>query len=280
LGFDFSNKQLVLLEPEADVFQNLKKVVERMKAKGFSVGEIYRVGDRLEWIQNVLGLQPAPATQPADITPPPPASANGNAATPVSQAVPSPALSSGNANPQSTATSVGTSILAPPQPVSAPAPSAPSIYYTLVNPTKQLPATTPDKIRTIYKELQIVSVTGQRRAPHAVAALLRILIEITAQEYLMRKQAFYYDSSNNFRNPADPGRTYKELQVKLNYIANQCGLPGNIAQVLRTLLGQQLMTAELNQVVHSTIFTADAASIKGLWKNFENVFDHLISEIQ
>src|SRR5205823_6024066 len=136
-------KQLVLLEPEADVLQKLKKVVERMKAKGFNVGEIYRVGDRLEWIQNVLGLQPAPVTQPADITPPSPTSANGNAATPASQAAPSPALNSGTANTQSTAASAGTSTLAPPQPVSAPAPFAPSVYYTLVNPTKQLPATTP-----------------------------------------------------------------------------------------------------------------------------------------
>jgi hypothetical protein len=240
-----------------------------MNAKGFSVGEIYKVGDRLEWIQNVLELQPAAPSPSADTDTPTPS--NGNTNIPVPQIVPSLSPYNGAATAQPTTASAGTSTLAPPQPTITPAPSAPSVYYTLVNPTKLLPAATPEKI---------VNVTGQRRAPHAVAALLRILIEITAQEYLMRKQGFYYDSSNNFRNPADPGRTYKELQVKLNYIANQCGLPGNIAQVLRTLLGQQLMTAELNQVVHSTIFTADAASIKGLWKNFENVFDHLISEIQ
>jgi hypothetical protein len=146
LGFDFSNKQLTLLEPEADVLQKLKKVVERMNAKGFSVGEIYKVGDRLEWIQNVLGLQPAPATPPAGTTPPPPAASNGNVAAPPPQAAPSPAPSSGTATSQSTAASAGTSTLAPPQPAPAPALSAPSVYYTLVNPTKLLPATIPDKI--------------------------------------------------------------------------------------------------------------------------------------
>ena len=67
---------------------------------------------------------------------------------------------------------------------------------------------------------------------------------------------------------------------RLEYIANNCGLPGNIAQVLRTLLGRQLMTAELNQVMHNTIFTADAAAIKGIWQNYENVFDYLIGEMQ
>ncbi len=109
---------------------------------------------------------------------------------------------------------------------------------------------------------------------------LRILIEITAQEYLIRKQGFWYDSGNHFRNRNDPTKTYDELRDKLNYIANNCGLPGNIAQVLRALLSRQLMTAELNQVMHNTIFTADAAAIKAIWQNFESVFDYLIGEMQ
>src|SRR6266704_5111270 len=41
LGFDFTNKQLTLLEPEADVVQKLKKVVARMQAEGFRVNDIY-----------------------------------------------------------------------------------------------------------------------------------------------------------------------------------------------------------------------------------------------
>lgn len=280
LGFDFTNKQFVLLEPEEEVLAKLKKVVKRMEAKGFSVGEIYTVDQRLEWIQDVLELQPAPATPPAGTTPSPAAS-NGNAPPPP-QAAPSPAPSSGTATSQSTAASAGTSTLAPPQPTPAPAPSAPSVYYTLVNPTKMLPATIPDKIVKIYKELKIVNISGSgsRAAPHAVGALLRILVEVTAQEYLIKTQGFYYDRSDNFRNPKDRSKTYGELRQKLNYIANDCGLPGNIAQVLRALLGKQLMTVELNQLMHNTIFTADAAAIKGMWQNFEKVFDYLIGEIQ
>jgi len=288
LGFDFSNKQLTLLEPEAEVVQKLKKVVARMNAKGFSVNDIYHATDRLQWIQDVLGLQPAPATPPTSSTPPPPAASNGKTAAPAApppQAQLWPAPDSSAAAPQSTAPGVGTSTLAPPQPIPTPlppAPSAPSVYYTLVNPTKLLPATIPVKIVKIYKELQIVYISGsvQRAAPHAVGALLRILVEITALEYLMKKQKFYYDGSSNLRNPAEPGKAYSELRDKLNYIANNCGLPGNIAQVLKTLLSKQLMTAELNQVMHSAIFTADAAAIKGIWQNYENVFDYLIGEMQ
>jgi hypothetical protein len=284
LGFDFVNKQLALLEPEADVIAKLKKVVERMSAKGFSVTDIYHAPDRLQWIQDVLGLQPAPATpSPAQTPTPSPVASNGNSASPTPQPTPAAAPSGSNGASQPSATGTGTSTAAPPQPVSPPAPPppvAPSVYYTLVSPTRVLPATIPTKIVKIYKELQIVHVTGQRQAPHAVAALLRILIEITAQEYLIRKQGFGYDSGNHFRKRTDPTKTYDELRDKLNYIANNCGLPGNIAQVLRALLSRQLMTAELNQVMHNTIFTADAAAIKAIWQNFESVFDYLIGEMQ
>jgi hypothetical protein len=126
-----------------------------------------------------------------------------------------------------------------------------------------------------------VHVTGSRQpAPHAVAALLRILVEIAAQEYLMQKHSFEYDSGNHFRKRTDPAKRCDELRDKLYYIANESGLPGNIAQVLRVLLGKQFMTAELNQVMHSTIFTASGTSIKELWQNFEKVFDHLINEMK
>src|SRR5260370_15387305 len=182
-----------------------------------------------------------------------------------------PTVSNGNSNTPT-----------PPQP--SPSPSPPSnnqnSYQTLINPAKSLPLTTPDKITEIYKELQTVTISGSRAAQHAVGALLRILVEITAQEYLMKTQQFYYDKSNDFRNPADPGKTYSELHEKLKYIITNCGLPSNISQVLRALTGQQLMTAELNQVMHSTLFTASGTAIKDLWKNFEKVFDHLINEIQ
>jgi len=281
LGFDFTNKQLTLLEPEADVIQKLKKVVARMQAKGFRVNDIFYVTDRLNWIQDVLGLQPAVATSPADNTPAPAAS-NGSTATPAPQPVPSPSPN-GGAQP-SPAAGAGTSTPTPSQPTPAPAPTpippAPSVYYTLVNPTKVLPPAIPEKIQKIYRELQIVHVTGTRQAPHAVGALLRILIEITAQEYLVKKQSFYYDSSNHFRNPSDRSRTYDELRDKLNYIVASCGLPGNIASVLRALTGQQLMTVELNQLMHNAIFTASSTSIKELWRNFEKVFDHLIDEMK
>jgi hypothetical protein len=280
LGIDFPNKKLLLIEPEEDVLQKLEKVVERMSARDFGVGQIYKVDQRLEWIKDVLAPKQAVSIPSGDTATSTLAPSNGNAGTPAPKAAPSPSPSNGTSATQSPAANGDSITSTPPQPSPYPSPASPYSYQTLINPTKTLPATAPAKVAEIYKELQIVYITGQRSAPHAVAALLRILLEITAQEYLMRKQGFYHDGSNNFRNPADSGRTYNELRDKLNYITNQSRLPGNIAQVLRALLGQQLMTAELNQVMHSTIFTASSTSIKELWKNFERVFDHLISEIQ
>ncbi len=113
-----------------------------------------------------------------------------------------------------------------------------------------------------------------------MAALLRILIEITAQEYLMRKQGFELDSRNYFRNRAEQGKTYDELKEKLNYISNRCNLPGHLANALRVLVSDQLIATTLNQVMHNTIFRPGSIAIKELWQNFENVFDYLISEMQ
>ena len=281
LGFDFTNKQLTLLEPEADVIQNLKKVVVRMQAKGFRVNDIFYATDRLKWIKDVLNLQPAPVTPAPTPSPSPaPASTNGSTPVPVPTPVPAATPSNGTATSPSSTAGVGTSTPTPTQPTPAPASAAPSIYYTLVNKTNWLPATTPPKIIKIYTELQMVRVTGAGQAPHAVAALLRILVEITAQEYLEQKHGFYLDSGKHFRKRSEPRLVLDELRGKLEYIANNCGLPTKIAQVLKTLLGRDLMTAELNQVMHNTIFLADAAAIKGIWQNFENVFNYLIDEMK
>lgn len=275
LGIDFPNKKLILTESEEDVLQKLTKVVKRMKAKDFGVGEIYKVGQRLEWIRNVLAPQlAAPKSSVATNTSRPASSNTGTNTT-----APSPSPSGATNRSQPAVPSDGSSTPMPPQPAPTPAPTSPYSYQTLINPTKTLPATAPPKIAEIYKELQIVNIIGPRQAPHAVGALLRILVEITAQEYLLRTQGFTYDK-DTFRNPAEQGKSYSELIGKLNYIANRCSLPIHVAQVLKVLVTNQLVTTTLNQVMHSTIFTADATSIKGLWKNFEKVFDHLISEMQ
>jgi len=57
LGIDFPNKQLLLTEPERDVLQKFEKVVQRMRAKDFAVGQIYTANQRLEWIKNVLAQE-------------------------------------------------------------------------------------------------------------------------------------------------------------------------------------------------------------------------------
>jgi len=276
LGFDFSNKKLVLLEAERDVLQRLKKVVQRMSAKDFAVSQIYHAPQRVEWIKDVLAQKPAAPNPPKDTTTQPTTSPSSNASIPTPQPAPSPVPS----NDTKTPTPGAPSTPPPPQPSPTPAPPNPNIYYTLVNPTKSLSATAPDKIASIYKELQIVNITGRNAAPHAVAALLRILLEITAQEYLVRKQGFRIDGGNKFRNPAEQGREYDRLDEKLNFIANRCNLPGNLANALRVLVSDQLITTTLNQVMHNTIFRASSTAIKELWQNFEKVFDYLIGEMQ
>lgn len=64
------------------------------------------------------------------------------------------------------------------------------------------------------------------------------------------------------------------------FIANSRQLPGHLANALRVLVSEQLITTTLNQVMHNTIFRATSTSLKEQWQNFENVFDYLIGEIQ
>jgi len=280
LGIDFpKKKKFILIESQEEVLQRLKKLVEGMSAEDFNVGKIYTLAQRSAWVQNVLAPQPAAPSPSETGGTPAPVSSNGNASTPTPQPVPSPSPSNGTA-PQPTAPSAATSTLTSPALAPTPAPASPGGYYTLVDPNKSLPPTTPEKIKSIYRELQIVNITGRSAAPHAVAALLRILLEITAQEYLMRKQGFQLDSRNFFRNPAEQGKVYDRLDEKLNYIATRCNLPGNLANALRVLISDQLITTTLNQVMHNTIFRAGSTAIKELWQNFEKVFDYLIDEMK
>jgi hypothetical protein len=290
LGIDFPKKKLLLTESEQDVLQKLKKVVQRMSAPTFVVSHIYRANQRLEWIKDVLAQQPPTSNSPVSIPTSAPVSPASNGSGPASQGVLPFSSSSNNNTLQSAASNNDVSVSLVSQPPPSPSPTAGPVlppppsnsnnYPTLVNPTKLLPTTAPAKIASVYKELQTVYLFGQRAAPHAVGALLRILVEIIAQEYLMKKHGFKYDSSNAFRNPSEQGKVYSELREKLNYIANKCNLPSPIAQSLRALVSNQLITTTLNQVMHNTIFVADAAMIKGLWTNFEKVFDHLVSEMQ
>ena len=288
LGIDFPGGQLVLTDPEHQVIERLKKVIGHIGASGFSVRQIYHADQRVEWIGKVLAPT-SPTPQPSPIThTPSSASSNSNTASPAPAPSPNPnpvpaVPPSVNTNTSQTTTvsgSITNTSAPPPSPTSVPAPANPSSYTTLINHMNPLPATSSTKVVEIYKELQTVNVTGQRQAPHAVAALLRILIEIAAQEYLIKKQSFRLDGNNVFRNPAEHGKAYDRLDEKLNYIANRCNLPGNIANALRVLVHDQLITTTLNQVMHNTIFRANSTTIKDLWQNFEKVFDHLIDEMK
>lgn len=285
LGIEFSRGQMTLTDSEQQVVEKLKKVVERMGAGDFVVSQIYKSDQREQWIHDVLAPPPMLAPQPSQKVTPLPASSNSTANTPAPSPAPTvtPSVST-NTSQATTLSGVTNTSASTPQPAPTPPPSPinPSNYQTLVNPANPPPVTSSTKIVEIYKELQTVYLTGQRAAPHAVGALLRILIEITAQEYLLKTQGFQYDKNNssNFRNPDEQGKLYNDLIQKLNYIVNNCGLPGNITQALRVLTADQLITPTLNQLMHSSIFSADAAAIKGLWRNLEKVFDHLVNKIQ
>jgi hypothetical protein len=280
LGIDFpKRKKFILVEPQEEVLRRLKKVVEGMSAADFNVGKIYTLDQRSAWIRNILAPQPAersPSEAPA--APPAPSPSNGNTTAPGPRPAPSP--SNGASTPQPVAPSTGTNTATMPPPTPAPTPIGQGSSYALVDSNKTLPPTTPDKIKSIYRELQIVNITGRSAAPHAVGALLRILIEITAEEYLMMKQGFRFDGGGFFRNPAEQGKAYERLDEKLKYIANRCNLPGNVANVLRVLITDQLVITTLNQVMHNTLFRASSTTIKELWQNFEKVFDYLVDEMK
>lgn len=135
-------------------------------------------------------------------------------------------------------------------------------YFSLISPRLSLPNKTPEKIKSVFKELQKINVSD---CPTASSVLARIMIEITTDEFLKKK--------------GDTSKQNDELVKKINHIKSTYVTDADLKKTI-DLLNNDLLTKKLNQVVHNTIFQATETTIKDLWKNLSHFFDFLIIGIK
>jgi len=152
------------------------------------------------------------------------------------------------------------------------------VYLSLIPPNKGLPRIQSGKIRCVFKELETIEVSS---CPTASAALLRILLELIVKELAYLKG---YKINPNSGDLIVKGQTPKKyLKERLNYFVNKY-IPkdttraSDIRSAMATL-NKDLLTQNLNEVMHSTIFLASEPDLRSFWGTFEIICDFLIEEI-
>lgn len=134
-------------------------------------------------------------------------------------------------------------------------------FLSLISPRETLPKIKSDKIKGVFEELQKINVS---ECPTACSILVRILIEITIDEYLKRK---------------GDSRKDDQLVKKINHIKNNYITDTDLKDTI-DLLNNDLLTKKLNKVAHNTIFLATETTIKDLWKNLSKFFDFLVDGLK
>lgn len=152
------------------------------------------------------------------------------------------------------------------------------VYISLIPPTKGLPRVQSDKIKCVFKELETIDVSS---CSTASAALLRILLELIVKELACLKG---YKINPNSGDLIVKGQTpKKDLKERLNYFVNRY-IPkdtikaSDIRSAMATL-NKNLLTQNLNQVMHNTIFLASEPDLRSFWGTLEIICDFLIEEI-
>jgi hypothetical protein len=147
------------------------------------------------------------------------------------------------------------------------------VCNSLISNSTHLPNVRSEKIREVYKELCIIDVNS---CPTAVASLLRVLLEVTVKDFLLKKELKLNDKGHLIVTNGEKNKT--ELKEKLNYIVTQYA-DGEVRSAM-VALNEDLLTQNLNQVMHSTIFHATEPQIRSFWKNVKHIFEFLIEEIK
>lgn len=145
-------------------------------------------------------------------------------------------------------------------------------YLSLINPKNNTPSVKSDKIIEVFKELQLIDVPT---CSTATFALVRILTDITIKIFLDKKGYKF----NNHGHLLIPGlqKNKQTLKEKMNYIANKY-LEGELRPAV-VALNEDLLTQNLNQVMHSSIFQASETQIRRFWKNLFPFLEFLWKEI-
>ena len=148
-------------------------------------------------------------------------------------------------------------------------------YNSLIDPRDKTPSSVGDKVKSIYNELQIVSLDV---TPHASAFLLRALIEIAVKRYLKR-QGIKSDNSDVIYVKSSSGKTKKidSLKGKINYIADTFITDSDLKSHVQ-LLNKKFFTTSLNQFVHNEFYQATRSELMDFWRNAHKFFDFLITK--
>jgi hypothetical protein len=117
------------------------------------------------------------------------------------------------------------------------------------------------KIKNTFKELEKLDV---QTCPQAVSIMIRILIEVSVQEYLTNKGA-----------PQKIGEQV-DLASKIIYIKDQYIKDKNLKELIVILIKEKLLTKKLNQVAHNTIFNATETMTRDIWTHTEPFFAFLV----
>ena len=129
------------------------------------------------------------------------------------------------------------------------------------------------KIKEVFKELQIIEVDS---CPTAVFALVRILTDITIKQYLELK-GYKFNEFGHLIITNGKEKNKVELKEKMNYIATNY-LSGDLKASV-VALNEDLLTQNLNQVMHNVVFCANTKQIRDFWKNLFPFVEFLWTEI-
>lgn len=145
-------------------------------------------------------------------------------------------------------------------------------YLSLINPKNNTPSVKSEKIIEVFKELQIIDVPTCSTATYA---LVRILTDITIKIFLDKKGCKFNEHGHLIIFGLQKNK--KTLKEKMNYIADNY-LTGELRPAVRAL-NEELLTQNLNQVMHSSIFYASETQIRKFWKNLVPFLEFLWEEI-
>ena len=147
------------------------------------------------------------------------------------------------------------------------------IFKSLIQPKLLAPKVSSIKIKEVFKELQIIEVDS---CPTAVFALVRILTDITIKQYLELK-GYKFNEFGHLIITNGKEKNKVELKEKMNYIATNY-LSGDLKASV-VALNEDLLTQNLNQVMHNVVFCANTKQIRDFWKNLFPFVEFLWTEI-
>lgn len=146
-------------------------------------------------------------------------------------------------------------------------------YLSIISPKLYLPNIKSEKIKEVFNEFKLIDVT---KCPTAISALVRIIIDISVKKFLELK-GHSFNSYGHLIIKHIGQKNKRTLKEKINYISDNYAV-GDVKSAI-VALNNDLLTQNLNQVMHNTIFLATETSIRDFWKNLKPVFDFLIKEI-